>query len=264
MSAVLEIEGLRKTYKSRRRGVRNALDGFDMRVEAGQVHGFLGPNGSGKTTTLRTLLGLIQPDGGRMAHPRPGGARTRCPQVAGQVGAIVESPQFFPHFSARDTLSLLAEAGERPRRTGRRGAGTGRAAGPGRGAGQDLLARHEAAARRRVRPAQEPEAADPRRAGQRPRPGRHPGDAHPDAHPRRVRDDRGALQPHPRRDPADLRLGHHHLAGPPGRRRPGRRGARPALARWGTGAAGGRRATCRAPPNCSTAAGVAVTRSPTT
>src|SRR3712207_8307309 len=44
-----------------------ALDGFDMVVEQGQVHGFLGPNGSGKTTTLRTLLGLIRPNGGRMA-----------------------------------------------------------------------------------------------------------------------------------------------------------------------------------------------------
>ncbi|PZG17095.1 ABC transporter [Micromonospora craterilacus] len=113
MPAVLEIEGLRKTYRSRRRGTRNALDGFDMRVEAGQVHGFLGPNGSGKTTTLRTLLGLIGPDGGRMTilgHPVP----EALPQVAGQVGAIVESPQFFPHFTARDTLSLLASAGEVP------------------------------------------------------------------------------------------------------------------------------------------------------
>ncbi|TDC32733.1 ATP-binding cassette domain-containing protein [Micromonospora sp. 15K316] len=113
MPAVLEIEGLRKTYKSRRRGTRNALDGFDMRVEAGQVHGFLGPNGSGKTTTLRTLLGLIRPDGGRMSilgHEVP----EALPVVAGQVGAIVESPQFFPHFTARDTLSLLASAGEVP------------------------------------------------------------------------------------------------------------------------------------------------------
>ncbi|QKW17526.1 ATP-binding cassette domain-containing protein [Verrucosispora sp. NA02020] len=84
-----------------------------MRVEAGQVHGFLGPNGSGKTTTLRTLLGLIRPDGGRMAilgHEVP----AALPQVAGQVGAIVESPQFFPHFSAKDTLSLLAGAGDVP------------------------------------------------------------------------------------------------------------------------------------------------------
>ena len=110
MSAVLEIHGLQKTYRSRK-GVRKALDGFDMVVESGQVHGFLGPNGSGKTTTLRTLLGLIKPNGGRMAvlgRPVP----EALPQVAGQVGAIVESPQFFPHFTAYDTLALLADAGD--------------------------------------------------------------------------------------------------------------------------------------------------------
>jgi ABC-2 type transport system ATP-binding protein len=115
MAAVLEIEGLRKTYRSRRRGTRRALDGFDMRVEAGQVHGFLGPNGSGKTTTLRTLLGLIRPNGGRMAilgQEVP----AALPVVASQVGAIVESPQFFPHFSAQDTLLLLAGAGGVPER----------------------------------------------------------------------------------------------------------------------------------------------------
>ncbi|UQU65339.1 ATP-binding cassette domain-containing protein [Couchioplanes caeruleus] len=109
MSAVLEIQGLQKTYRSRK-GVRRALDGFDMVVEAGQVHGFLGPNGSGKTTTLRTLLGLIRPNGGRMAilgREVP----QALPEVAGSVGAIVESPQFFGNFSARDTLSLLADAG---------------------------------------------------------------------------------------------------------------------------------------------------------
>jgi ABC-2 type transport system ATP-binding protein len=113
MNAVLEISGLRKTYRSRK-GVRRALDGFDMVVEAGQVHGFLGPNGSGKTTTLRTLLGLIKPNGGRMAilgREVP----EHLPEVAGQVGAIVESPQFFGNFTARDTLSLLAGAGEVPR-----------------------------------------------------------------------------------------------------------------------------------------------------
>jgi ABC-2 type transport system ATP-binding protein len=109
VTAVLEMSGLQKTYRGRK-GVRRALDGFDMVVEAGQVHGFLGPNGSGKTTTLRTLLGLIKPNGGRMAVlgrevPR------HLPDVAGQIGAIVESPQFFGNFTARDTLSLLADAG---------------------------------------------------------------------------------------------------------------------------------------------------------
>jgi ABC-2 type transport system ATP-binding protein len=109
VTAVLEISGLQKTYRSRK-GVRRALDGFDMLVEQGQVHGFLGPNGSGKTTTLRTLLGLIKPNGGQMAilgKPVP----RHLPEVAGQVGAIVESPQFFGNFTAKDTLSLLADAG---------------------------------------------------------------------------------------------------------------------------------------------------------
>jgi ABC-2 type transport system ATP-binding protein len=109
VSAVLEIAGLQKTYRSRK-GVRRALDGFDMVVESGQVHGFLGPNGSGKTTTLRTLLGLITPNGGTMTllgREVP----AALPEVAGKVGAIVESPQFFGPFSAKDTLSLLADAG---------------------------------------------------------------------------------------------------------------------------------------------------------
>jgi len=108
--AVLEIEGLRKVYRRWRGGERQALAGFDMTVEAGQVHGFLGPNGSGKTTTLRTLLGLIRANGGRMrllGHEVP----AALPRVIGRVGAIVESPQFFPNFTGRDTLSLLATAG---------------------------------------------------------------------------------------------------------------------------------------------------------
>src|SRR5262245_31402621 len=81
-----------------------------MVVEAGQVHGFLGPNGSGKTTTLRTLLGLVRPNAGRMrllGHELP----DSLPAVAPRVGAIVESPQFFGNFSGKRTLTLLATAG---------------------------------------------------------------------------------------------------------------------------------------------------------
>jgi len=110
LSAVIEIQGLRKTFRTLRRGRRVALDGFDMIVESGQVHGFLGPNGSGKTTTLRTMLGLVRADAGQMAvlgQPAPG----QLPAVAGRVGAIVESPQFFGNFTGRKTLQLLATAG---------------------------------------------------------------------------------------------------------------------------------------------------------
>ncbi|MEV1317218.1 ATP-binding cassette domain-containing protein [Micromonospora arborensis] len=113
MSAVIEIEGLRKTFHSVRNGRRVAVDGFDLLVEAGQIHGFLGPNGSGKTTTLRALLGLVRADGGRMSvlgEPSP----ELLPRVAGQVGAIVESPQFFGNFTGHRTLRLLARAGGVP------------------------------------------------------------------------------------------------------------------------------------------------------
>jgi ABC-2 type transport system ATP-binding protein len=113
VSPVIDIHDLRKTYRSWR-NVRVALNGFDMQVESGQVHGFLGPNGSGKTTTLRTLLGLVNADGGRMSilgRPAP----EALPEVADRIGAIVESPQFFGNFSGRHTLRLLASAGGLPR-----------------------------------------------------------------------------------------------------------------------------------------------------
>ncbi len=56
---VIEVAGLRKAF-----GRTVALDGLDLRVSAGEVHGFLGPNGAGKTTTIRVLLGLLRADGG--------------------------------------------------------------------------------------------------------------------------------------------------------------------------------------------------------
>ncbi|WP_117209291.1 ATP-binding cassette domain-containing protein [Allorhizocola rhizosphaerae] len=112
MSPVIEISGLRKTFRSLRRGEKVALDGFDMEVSAGQVHGFLGPNGSGKTTTLRALLGLVRADSGSM---RIFGVSSRdYASVAHRVGAIVESPQFFGNFSGAKTLRLLAMAGGVP------------------------------------------------------------------------------------------------------------------------------------------------------
>jgi ABC-2 type transport system ATP-binding protein len=110
---VIEIQGLRKTFRGLLGRERVALDGFDLVVEPGQVHGFLGPNGSGKTTTLRTLLGLVRPDGGRMTllgRPVP----MALPEVMPRVGAIVESPQFFGNFTAGRTLKLLATAGDVP------------------------------------------------------------------------------------------------------------------------------------------------------
>ncbi|MEU6250040.1 ABC transporter ATP-binding protein [Glycomyces sp. NPDC047010] len=114
MPPIIEISGLRKTYRRSFRQPHNALDGLDLEVAAGQVHGFLGPNGSGKTTTLRALLGLIRVDGGTM---RVFGQEVpqRLPEVVGRIGAVVESPQFFKHFSGRLTLQLLADSAGVPR-----------------------------------------------------------------------------------------------------------------------------------------------------
>jgi ABC-2 type transport system ATP-binding protein len=107
----IEIHGLRKVYQGGlRRHPRLALDGLDMVVADGVVHGFLGPNGSGKTTTLRVLTGLIRSDAGTvrvLGHDVPSG----LPAVVNTVGSVVESPKFFPAFSGRRNLSLLAEVG---------------------------------------------------------------------------------------------------------------------------------------------------------
>jgi ABC-2 type transport system ATP-binding protein len=106
---VIETHGLRKVFRTRRGEVRVAVDGLDLAVPAGGVHGFLGPNGSGKTTTIRMLLGLARATAGTM---RLLGADvpSRLPEVIDRVGAVVESPKFAPHFSGRQNLSLLARS----------------------------------------------------------------------------------------------------------------------------------------------------------
>lgn len=104
--AVIEIEGLRKEYRRRRGGVTVALGGLDLEVPEGGVFGFLGPNGSGKTTTIRCLLGLIRPSAGRFAVLGADG-RAGLPRVAGRIGSIVESPAFFPTMSGGKNLTLL-------------------------------------------------------------------------------------------------------------------------------------------------------------
>ncbi len=107
MAAVIEVEGLRKEFRRRRGGRVQALDGLDLSVPEGGVFGFLGPNGSGKTTTIRCLLGLSRPSAGRcrlLGVDAPRG----LPEVIGRVGALVELPGVNPGVSARDTLAILA------------------------------------------------------------------------------------------------------------------------------------------------------------
>jgi ABC-2 type transport system ATP-binding protein len=107
----VQLTAVSKSYRRRGRPPQKALDDLDLLVESGGVHGFLGPNGSGKTTTIRVLLGLVSADAGGgeirlLDQPVPSG----LPDVIGSVGALVETPLFFPGFSGRLNLQLLAEA----------------------------------------------------------------------------------------------------------------------------------------------------------
>ncbi|HEX8024783.1 MAG TPA: ATP-binding cassette domain-containing protein [Candidatus Limnocylindrales bacterium] len=104
-SLALATRGLRKKY-----GARTALDGLDLSVPNGVVYGFLGPNGAGKTTTMRLLTGLLHPDAGSielLGRPFGRGDRHRL----FEVGALVESPSFYPYLSGRANLRELAAAG---------------------------------------------------------------------------------------------------------------------------------------------------------
>src|SRR5687768_15366656 len=105
MQPAIEIEGLRKSY--RRRGGRTvAIDGLDLTVPEGGVFGFLGPNGSGKTTTIRCLLGLVRPSAGT-ASVLGVSVPSELPSVIDRVGSIVEAPALFPTMSGRRNLQLL-------------------------------------------------------------------------------------------------------------------------------------------------------------
>jgi ABC-2 type transport system ATP-binding protein len=109
------------TALTKRFGSRAAVDGIDMVVPPGAVYGFLGPNGSGKTTTIRLLLGLVGPTSGSSAllgHAIPRDAGLALPRV----GALVEGPAFHPYLSGRSNLARLdaADAWSDPRTSARR------------------------------------------------------------------------------------------------------------------------------------------------
>ena len=105
MTTVIGTRGLTKSY-----GRVRAVDGIDLDVREGDVYGFLGANGSGKTTTVRMLLGLVLATSGEvdvLGERMPRAGR----QVLPRVGALIEGPAAYGHLSGRENLALLDASG---------------------------------------------------------------------------------------------------------------------------------------------------------
>jgi ABC-2 type transport system ATP-binding protein len=102
---VIRTRGLVKRY-----GRLRAVDGIDLDVRSGDIYGFLGANGSGKTTTVRMLLGLVLPTEGEielLGQRMPRAGRKVLPRV----GSLVEGPAHYGHLSGRANLALLDASG---------------------------------------------------------------------------------------------------------------------------------------------------------
>jgi ABC-type multidrug transport system ATPase subunit len=105
VSAVIATRRLVKRF-----GNLRAVDGIDLDVREGDIYGFLGANGSGKTTTVRMLLGLVLPTSGEvdlLGERMPRAGR----RVLARVGALVEGPAHYGHLSGRENLALMDASG---------------------------------------------------------------------------------------------------------------------------------------------------------
>jgi ABC-2 type transport system ATP-binding protein len=101
-SVVLQTEQLSKRYRR-----RTVVDRLSLTVERGDIFGFLGKNGAGKSTTIRMALGLVRPTSGRATIL--GCDMSRQPlRALKRVGAIIEAPAFYENFSGRQNLRMFA------------------------------------------------------------------------------------------------------------------------------------------------------------
>jgi ABC-type multidrug transport system ATPase subunit len=100
VAIVLSIDNLSKKY-----GSLKAVDSLSLQVEEGSIYGLLGPNGSGKTTTLGMVLDVIQPSSGSFSWFGDGISKA----TKQRVGAILETPNFYPYLTAKRNLQVIAD-----------------------------------------------------------------------------------------------------------------------------------------------------------
>lgn len=95
--SVLKIQNLSKSY-----GLIKAVDNLTLDIEAGQIYGILGPNGSGKTTTLGMITSVLKPDSGSFTW-----FRNAQKEPLKRIGTILETPNFFPYLNADENLEIV-------------------------------------------------------------------------------------------------------------------------------------------------------------
>ena len=109
-NAVIDVSGLTKRYAG-----RAVVDNFSIKVERGQIYGFLGPNGSGKTTTIRMLCGLLKPDEGKgqcLGHD----LLKEAPAIKREVGYMTQKFSLYEDLSIGENLEFIARVYEVPNR----------------------------------------------------------------------------------------------------------------------------------------------------
>jgi ABC-2 type transport system ATP-binding protein len=100
MKEILSIQGLSKSYKSVR-----AIHNLNLQILEGQAYGILGPNGSGKTTTLSIVTGIIRQDGGSYSwfEEAPRASQRRS------IGSLIETPHFYPYLNLEKNLRIICD-----------------------------------------------------------------------------------------------------------------------------------------------------------
>ncbi|MFT3825676.1 MAG: ABC transporter ATP-binding protein [Chitinophagaceae bacterium] len=112
MSVVIQVEHLSKQY-----GDMKAVDDLSFTVNAGDIYGFLGQNGAGKSTTIRMLLTLIRPTAGKIEMFGMN-LNSHRKEILRQVGAVIERPDLYKYLTAYENLALFARiSGVKPTRS---------------------------------------------------------------------------------------------------------------------------------------------------
>src|ERR1051325_1827741 len=103
MNEIIQIENLSKHFTEVK-----AVDNLSFRVQKGEVYGFLGQNGAGKSTTIRVLLTLIRPTGGAV-NIFGKNIQTHRKEILQNIGAIIEKPDLYKYLTALQNISIISK-----------------------------------------------------------------------------------------------------------------------------------------------------------